>query len=145
MIRVAVVIASALLLASSASAVGHPKPTARDRERVQDATRAAVSKLGLVDARACDKFDLPCIDKATVAEEAAFARAATVGRAVARGLSAGKCRTAMLNRANAYNKHAQDVHKARVEWHASGYEVAGRYYYATFSIGTVNTLFTRSC
>ncbi len=145
MIRAAVVIASALIVVSSASAAGRPKPTARDFERVQDATRAAVGKLGLVDARACDKVDLPCVDKATVAEEAAFARAATVGRAVARGLAAGRCRTAMLNRANAYAKHAQDVHKARLAWHSDGYQVAGRFYYAAFSIGTVNTLVVRSC
>jgi hypothetical protein len=124
---------TAPIAAGAASA--KTKPTSREFDRVQAAGRGALYKLGLVDQRNCDKTSLRCIDSATSAEIAAFARAVAVERAVARTLVRGKCKTAMLRRATAYAKHGSDVRKARSAWHARNFQAAARFYYAMFAGG----------
>jgi hypothetical protein len=141
------VIAVLALFASPGFAVMmRSMPSTRDFNRVQAANRAALAKLGLVDIRDCDRTNLICIDRATTAEAAAFGRAVSVEREIAKGLTAGNCRTAMLNRARANAKHRADVLRAQTAWHASQFVTAARYYYADYAQGgRFNGLFLRYC
>jgi hypothetical protein len=136
----------ATFVASATAATAGAKPSDRDFDRVQAAGRSALFKLGLMDARGCDRTNLRCVDSATNTEAAAFAKAVAVERSVARTLSVGKCKTAMLNRAGAYAKHASDVRKAKAAWHARNFQAAARYYYAEWAHGgRFDGLFVRDC
>jgi hypothetical protein len=132
--------------AATAGPSAKTKPTTREFDRIQAAGRAALNKLGLVDARNCSRTSLRCIDSATDAEITVFVRAVAVERAVARTLVRGNCKTAMLRRATAYEKHASDVRKARAAWHARDFQAGRRYYYADFARGgQFDGAFVRYC
>ena len=138
---------SALTLVVTAQASAQRlKPTSVDFDRIQLAARSALGKLGLVDARSCDRDDLNCLNRAASAESASFARAASIQRSVAKKLSGGKCRTAILNRAAAYSKHASDVKKALAEWTDRNYVDAADSYYAPWNPGAQKDgLFLKYC
>jgi hypothetical protein len=113
---------------------------------VQAAERAALMTLGLVVSRGCALSDLVCIDAATNLEIAGFADKVHIERLVAANLRAGKCKTAMLNRAAAYKKHAVDVRKAKAAWRARDYELAELRYFADFAQGgSLDAFFLRYC
>ena len=119
MFRLALIIFAATAIAVSSAAahgVALTKPTARDFDRVQLAGQAAFAKMGLVDHRRCSYSNLRCINAATSTEAAAFGRAVSVEQAVARTLAAGRCKTAMLNRANGHAKKRQNVLTAQMYW-----------------------------
>ena len=140
----AVVVAA--LVPGTSSAARPLKPNSRDFDRVQAVERAALMTLGLVVSRGCALSDLVCIDAAANLEIRAFAVKASLERLVAAKLRAGKCRTAMRNRAAAYNKHAVDVRKAKAAWRARDYVLAERRYVADFAQGgSFEAFFLRYC
>jgi hypothetical protein len=140
----AVVVAA--FVPGTSSAARPLKPNSRDFDRVQAAERAASMTVALVVSRGCAPSDLVCIDVATNLEIKAFAGKASLERSVAAKLRAGRCKTAMLNRAAAYNKHAVDVRKAKAAWRARDYVLAERHYFADFAQGgRFDALFLRYC
>jgi hypothetical protein len=79
-------------------------------------------------------------------EIAGFADKVHIERLVAANLRAGKCKTAMLNRAASYKKHAVDVRKAKAAWRARQYVLAEQHYFADFAQGgRFEALFLRYC
>ena len=140
----AVVVAA--LVPGTSSAARPLKPNSYQVYAVQAAERGALMTLGLVISRGCALSDLVCINAATNLEIAGFADKVHIERLVAANLRAGKCKTAMLNRAAAYKKHAVDVRKARAAWRARQYVVAERHYFADFAQGgRFEALFLRYC
>jgi hypothetical protein len=140
----AVVVAA--VLPDTSSAARPLKPSSRDFGRVQGANRAALMTLGFVIVRGCAPSAVVCIDHAANFEILAFSVNASLQRSVAAKLRAGKCKTAMLNRAAAYTKHAVDVRKAKAAWRARRYVLAERRYEADFMQGgSFEQFFLRYC
>jgi hypothetical protein len=130
----------------TSSAARPLKPSSRDFDRMQAANRAALMTLGFVITRGCALSDRVCIDAATKLEILAFSVNASLQRSVAAKLRGGKCKTAMLNRAAAYNKHVVDVRKAKAAWRARHYVLAERRYEADFMRGgSLEQFFLRYC
>jgi hypothetical protein len=137
-------------LAPDTSSAARPlkplKPSSRDFDRMQAANRAALMTLGFVISRGCALSDRVCIDAATNLEILAFSVNASLQRSVAAKVRAGKCKTAMLNRAAAYSKHVVDVRKAKAAWRARHYVLAERRYEADFMHGgSLEQFFLRYC
>jgi hypothetical protein len=143
---VAAAITAALLAATSVSAASaRSKPTTRDFGSLQAANVKARGTLALADQRGCDRDDLRCLDRAVEAEAAAHTHAAAVERRVARTLTRGKCRAAMLNRAAGNSNHAANLRRAKAAWHARDYRTADRFYYARPAGGRLDRRFLNSC
>ena len=140
----AVVVAA---LAPDTSSAARPlKPNSYQFYAVQAAERGALMTLGLVVSRGCALSDLVCINAATNLEIAGFADKVHIERLVAANLRAGKCKTAMLNRAASYKKHSVDVRKAKAAWRARQYVLAEQHYFADFAQGgRFEALFLRYC
>jgi len=140
----AVVVAA--LVPGTSSAARPLKPNSYQFYAVQAAERGALMTLGLVISRGCVLSDLVCINAATNLEIAGFADKVHMERLVAANLRAGKCKTAMLNRAASYKKHAVDVRKAKAAWRARQYVLAEQHYFADFAQGgRFDVLFLRYC
>jgi hypothetical protein len=140
----AVVVAA--LVPGTSSAARPLKPNSYQFYAVQAAERGALMTLGLVISRGCALSDLVCINAATNLEIAGFADKVHMERLVAANLRAGKCKTAMLNRAASYKKHAVDVRKAKAAWRARQYVLAEQHYFADFAQGgRFDALFLRYC
>ena len=136
----------AALVPDTSSAARPLKPNSYQFYAVQAAERGALMTLGLVVSRGCALSDLVCINAATNLEIAGFADKVHIERLVAANLRAGKCKTAMLNRAAAYKKHAVDVRKAKAAWRARQYVLAEQHYFADFAQGgRFEALFLRYC
>jgi hypothetical protein len=146
-LRVVLTVAVVAVSVPGTSTAARPlKPSSRDFERVQAANRAALMTLGFVIIRKCASSNLACVDAAANFEIMAFSVNASLQRSVAAKLRAGKCKTAMLNRAAAYTKHAVDVRKAKAAWRARHYVIAQRRYEADFMQGgSFETFFLRYC
>lgn len=140
----AVVVAA--LVPDTSSAARPLKPNSYQFYAVQAAERGALMTLGLVVSRGCALSDLVCINAATNLEIAGFADKVHIERLVAANLRAGKCKTAMLNRAASYKKHTVDVRKAKAAWRARQYVLAEQHYFADFAQGgRFEALFLRYC
>jgi hypothetical protein len=136
----------AALVPDTSSAARPLKPNSYQFYAVQAAERGALMTLGLVVSRGCALSDLACINAATNLEIAGFADKVHIERLVAANLRAGKCKTAMLNRAASYKKHAADVRKAKAAWRARQYVLAEQHYFADFAQGgRFEALFLRYC
>ena len=129
-----------------AHALAPAKPTPKDFDRVQLAAQAAGAKMGLVDHRRCSYSNLRCINAATNTEASAFGRAVLVQRAVARTLGTGRCKTALLNRANGYAKKRANVLNAQRYWNRRQVGKASSLYYAEWNPGArLDGLFLIHC
>lgn len=115
------------------AASGATKPTASQFDKVQSAARNALNVLGLVTQRNCDFDNVTCLNAATGQEQQLFARVATVMRQTASGLSIGKCRATLVNRAKGYDSRASNVAKAASAWRTHDYQAARRWYYAEWN------------